>query len=206
MITQFVLTFLAAFLFGYERAKSHKPTGFPTFIFVAVGSCAFAMIAVAPRFNNALFLISGVITSIGFLGAGSLIKNNDKIFGFTTASSIWLFAIFGVLMGLEEYIIALIVYILIWLTMAFDYYLQKKGVGSYRMKIMITCNKIVSEAEIKNVLLINTKSYKLVDIDVNKKDKKMVLSYFIEGNKDNINKLPKALYDKEWFDSCKIEW
>src|SRR3989339_687675 len=80
IILKFTLIFLMAFLFGIERQLSHKPTGFGTFIFVAVGSCALGSMSMDISATNALTIVGGVVTGIGFLGAGALIKTTDKIF------------------------------------------------------------------------------------------------------------------------------
>ena len=79
IILKFTLIFLMAFLFGIERQLSHKPTGFGTFIFVAVGSCALGSMSMDISATNALTIVGGVVTGIGFLGAGALIKTTDKI-------------------------------------------------------------------------------------------------------------------------------
>lgn len=205
IILKFTLTFLGAVLFGMERQRSHKPIGFPTYAFVAVGACAMAMVAIDPQFGGAMFILGAVVSSVGFLGAGSLIRSNEKIFGFTTAAAIWLFSIFGILIGVAEYGLAATVYILIWMTLGYDWYLKSKGVGSYRMKIQIVTNKIINESDIRNILLVNTRSYQLIETEVNKKDGKMILNYYIEGGKNQINQIPKKLFEKEWFESCKIE-
>ena|SRR5659263_171028 len=95
ILLRLTLTFALSLIFGYERQRSHKPIGFGTFIFVSVGSCGLAITATILS-ENPLPLLGSVVTGIGFLGAGALIKTNEKTFGFTTAASVWLFAIFGI--------------------------------------------------------------------------------------------------------------
>jgi putative Mg2+ transporter-C (MgtC) family protein len=56
---------------------------------------------------------AGVITGIGFLGAGSIIKSRDFVRGLTTAASIWVVSVVGVVVGLGEYRIALMLTLLI---------------------------------------------------------------------------------------------
>jgi putative Mg2+ transporter-C (MgtC) family protein len=90
---RFALTFLIAFAFGYARQRGHKPIGFGTFIFVATGACALALTAVNRAPANPLPLLAAVVTGIGFLGAGALIRSGDQIKGFKSAASIYLSAI-----------------------------------------------------------------------------------------------------------------
>lgn len=207
-LLRFFITFILSFLFGIWRQKSHKPVGFGTFVFVSVGSCSLAITALnlaAVGVDNPLPLLSAIVTGIGFLGAGALIKTTDKIFGFTSAATIWLFAIFGLIIGVGEYLIGIIVYALIGIVVFYDIYLEKRGIGSYQKKIIITTNEIISEKEIKEILSINASKYKLTFLEVDKKNNKLSFTYLIEGTKEQINKIPKNLFEKDWFESCKIE-
>ena len=100
ILVKTIFVFLLSSLYGLQRQRNHKPAGFGAFTLVAVGACALATIAVDIDLIHSIVIISSIITGIGFLGAGALIRTNDKVFGFTTASSIWFFAIFGLTIGL----------------------------------------------------------------------------------------------------------
>ncbi|MFH1126555.1 MAG: MgtC/SapB family protein [archaeon] len=203
VVLRFVITFVLSLLFGVDRQRAHKPIGFGTFIFVAVGSCGLAITAINLSPEAPLPLLSGIITGVGFLGAGALIKTTDKIFGFTSAASIWIFSIFGLLIGVGEYDVGIILYVLIWFVLIFDTILERKGIGSYQKKVHVITNMVINEREIKT--LIGTKRCKLISTDIDKKNNKMAVSYLVEGTRDDINAMPLKLFRKEWFDSCKIE-
>ncbi|MCX6706574.1 MAG: MgtC/SapB family protein [Candidatus Woesearchaeota archaeon] len=157
ILFRFAITFVLSFLYGLERQRAHKPTGFGTFIFVAVGSCGLAITAMTMNTDNPLSLLSAIVTGIGFLGAGALIKTTDKIFGFTTAASIWVFAIFGLIIGVGDYLVGMIIYALVWVIILSDNYLEKKGIGSYQRKILITTNRIMNEKDVREQLLCDRK-------------------------------------------------
>jgi len=55
------------------------------------------------------------------------------------------------------------------------------------------------------LLLINIKRYTVINLDVDKKNSILSVTYLIEGSAENIHKIPKILYGNDWFDSCKIE-
>jgi putative Mg2+ transporter-C (MgtC) family protein len=203
-IIRFITIFILSLLFGIERQKSHKPIGFGTYIFVSVGSCALAVAAITLNPANPLPLLSGIVTGIGFLGAGALIKTTDKIFGFTTAASIWIFAIFGLLLGIGQYVLALGVYGFIWIVVLIDKYFEKKGFGSYQRKISITTNKIIDEKEIKNIFK-GLDKRKFVAKNIDKTHDKMTVAYIVEGDKLEVSEMLKVLYDKDWLDSCHVE-
>jgi len=148
---------------------------------------------------------AGIVTGIGFLGAGALIRTTDKIFGFTTAASIWLFAILGLIIGLGQYRIGLNLYVIIWMVVLCDNILAKKGIGSYQQKIVVSTNKIIDEGEIIKVLKENgVKKYKLMNLEINKKKGGISSTFLIDGSKEKIKKIHKALLTVEWFESCHI--
>ena len=203
VILRLTITFILALIFGYDRQKSHKPIGFGTYVFVTMGACGLALTAISIAPENPLPLLSAIVTGIGFLGAGALIKTGDRIFGFTSASSIWAFAIFGLLIGLGQYLIALTLYTSIWGVILFDKNLEKRGAGSHQTKISITTNAIIDEKEIRQILMLNTKKQKIMSTEVDKKNNTLSITYLIEGRKEDLNKLPKKLFEKPWFHSYK---
>ncbi|MDO8727984.1 MAG: MgtC/SapB family protein [Candidatus Methanoperedens sp.] len=204
ILLRLILTFVLSLIFGYERQRSHKPIGFGTFIFVSVGSCGLAITATLLN-ENPLPLLGSVVTGIGFLGAGALIKTNEKTFGFTTAASVWLFAIFGIIIGVGQYTIGITVYLITWVIIYFDKMFEKKGMGYYQKKLIINTNKIVDKSDIKKIFLQGNERHKFIGIDVDKKNNKIAITYLIEGTSEDIYKISKKLYEMEWFDSCKFE-
>jgi len=86
ILLRLTITFALSLIFGYERQRSHKPIGFGTFIFVSLGSCGLALTATILN-DNPLPLLGSIVTGIGFLGAGALIKTNEKTFGLTLMST-----------------------------------------------------------------------------------------------------------------------
>ncbi|MBI4439893.1 MgtC/SapB family protein [Candidatus Woesearchaeota archaeon] len=205
IIIRFVITFVLALLFGLERQKSHKPIGFGAFIFVSVGACALSIAAVTLTPDNPLPLLGAVITGIGFLGAGALIKTTDKIYGATTAAAIWFFALLGLLVGIGYYREAGIAYASIWAIVAFDRYFERHGIGLYQKRLEIGTSKIINEKDVKGLLLTNTRKFKLMSVDINKKDNQMKFVFLIEGMRDDINRIPQKFYEKEWCAYCKVE-
>jgi putative Mg2+ transporter-C (MgtC) family protein len=204
-IIRIIITALLAFFFGYARQKHHKPIGFGAFIFVSTGACGLAITGIMLSPENPLPILSAIVTGIGFLGAGALIKTNDKISGFTNASSVWIFAVFGLFIGVGEYIIAGIVYIMIWLVFFFDKYLEKRGIGSFQKKIFLATTKIISEHEIESTMVFGSIKLKKMNIEVNKKNNTLYISYLIQGTREDINRIPQRLYEKPWFEAFKVE-
>ena len=91
-------------LLGWQRLHAGKAAGLRTHILVAVGAAA--LVAVPEQagmgFDGVSRIIQGVVTGIGFLGAGSILKadSEDRVRGLTTAAGIWLTAGVGVVAGM----------------------------------------------------------------------------------------------------------
>jgi putative Mg2+ transporter-C (MgtC) family protein len=79
-------------LIGIQRQVTGKVAGFRTHLLVAVGSCAFAEVS---RLAGDTRIAAGVITGIGFLGAGAIVREGATPRGLTTAASIWCAAAVG---------------------------------------------------------------------------------------------------------------
>lgn len=102
---------LAGALIGFDREVRNKPAGLRTMALVALGSAVFVVAgasAVSP--DAASRVIQGIITGVGFLGAGSIIRGRteESIRGLTTAASIWLAAAVGSACGLGLWMLVMI--------------------------------------------------------------------------------------------------
>ncbi|MGO1749595.1 MAG: MgtC/SapB family protein [Marinobacter sp.] len=171
----FVLRLLAAMLLGglvgMERQSRGREAGLRTNILVCLGSAA---VIVAFQKLSSEFSVdadsvirmdparaaAGVITGIGFLGAGTIVKSNDFVRGLTTAASIWAVAAIGVTVGLGEYVIATVVtllvlvalYVLHRLPFRGDRYasLELKWTGDFGLLAEVTTQLEQQGAKIKN--------------------------------------------------------
>lgn len=101
--TNFILSAALGGLIGFEREYRDKSAGFRTMILICTGSTLFMRISLelAQTFELADpgRIASYVVSGVGFLGAGVIIKNEGKITGLTTASCIWFVAAIGLACG-----------------------------------------------------------------------------------------------------------
>jgi putative Mg2+ transporter-C (MgtC) family protein len=204
IIIRLIATFVLSSLFGLERESSHKPAGFGAFTFVAVTGCALGLVALTVFPDNPMALLSAIVTGTGFLGAGALIKTGNKILGFTTAASIWTFSIFGLMMATGSYLIALSLYVFVWVGVFIDRLLEKQGTGTYQKRVTISSNRVVSSKEVEELLQTDIKR-QLTNIEFDKKNNKYSYAYVMEGAKDEMNKDLKKIFDKNWCDNIKVE-
>lgn len=129
-----------ALLFGLVRQRRGKPIGFGTFIFVAVGSCSLAVIALRLSPTNPLPLLGAVVTGIGFLGAGALIRSGEKIGGFTSAATIWIMAVFGIAIGVGETEVGVVSYGAIWGVAMIDRFMELRSLGSHQRRLTLVAD------------------------------------------------------------------
>ncbi len=107
---------------GWERQMGRKPAGLRTHALVCMGSTLFVLLthhAVEQTATLATHMsldptriIHGVITGVGFLGAGSIMRQEGYVHGLTTAASVWIVAAIGVAVGVHAYALAGIVTLL----------------------------------------------------------------------------------------------
>ena len=98
-IVYLLICFFLSFFIGIERQYRHRSVGLRTTILVAIGSYLFASFSfLLNDYNIDLTRIaSQIVTGIGFLGAGVILKDGIKIRGLTTAATLWCTASIGVL-------------------------------------------------------------------------------------------------------------
>lgn len=104
VVMRLVLAALLGGLLGFDRERAGKAAGIRTHMLVALGSAFFVLIPVQAGMSGEDLsrVLQGVITGIGFLGAGTILKGEQKgqIYGLTTAAGIWFTAAVGIASGL----------------------------------------------------------------------------------------------------------
>lgn len=107
---------------GIQRERAGKPAGLRTHMLVALGAAVFVIASGEFGMNadSISRVIQGLVTGIGFLGAGAILKLYDKraVEGLTTAAGIWMTAALGVAVGLGRFGLALVATLLAWMTLS----------------------------------------------------------------------------------------
>jgi putative Mg2+ transporter-C (MgtC) family protein len=92
------LAVLLGGVIGIEREITHKPAGLRTHMLVCLGSCLFTIISVHEFNVDPAKLAAGIVTGIGFIGAGAIIAERERVVGITTAASLWVTAALATLL------------------------------------------------------------------------------------------------------------
>lgn len=125
IISNIVISAIFGLIIGFDRQMNNKPAGIRTQMLICVGSALLSTIsihlALQYRVPGSLVnpdparLMAQIIAGIGFLGAGVILKDNNRISGVTTAATIWITACVGIAVGAGYYIPAGVVMLLVLL-------------------------------------------------------------------------------------------
>lgn len=124
---------LVGLIIGIEREYTHRPAGMRTHILVALGACVVSIVGemLFTQYNvtgatpDPARLSAQVITGVGFLGAGTIMKEGPTVKGLTTAASLWAVACLGLASGFGYYSLALLGMAFIMITLTLFEVLQR---------------------------------------------------------------------------------
>ena len=123
-IVPHVAALIAAYLFalpvGWNREKEERSAGLRTFPLVAVAACGLVQAAepLAADHPEAMArIVEGIITGMGFIGGGAILKVKDSVKGTATAASLWATGAMGTAVGLGSYDVAVVLSLITLLTL-----------------------------------------------------------------------------------------
>ncbi len=127
-LARITIAFGLAIPIGWNREHAARSAGLRTFPLVAAGSCAYVLMAMQ-SFDSQdaqARIIYGILTGIGFIGGGAILKHEGTVSGTATAASIWNTGAIGVAVGMERYEIAVILTVINVLTLVVGHWLKAK--------------------------------------------------------------------------------
>jgi putative Mg2+ transporter-C (MgtC) family protein len=227
VIIRLALSTVIGGLIGYEREFKNKTAGFRTHILVCVGAAVTSMIQVFAIYNSAELagkipvleeILSAdmgrmgaqVITGVGFLGAGAIIRDRGSVKGLTTAASLWVVACIGLAVGIGYYSLsilsALSVYTTLVLLKRFE---TKKFIKNVQVNIQIEYTTTKNSLE-ELIKYFNDKHINILNIEIASRHRGRELSYnstvFIVAIPINvsINDIREELYNSTDIISVKV--
>tara|TARA_R110000772_G_scaffold157709_2_gene268861 strand:+ start:6109 stop:6552 length:444 start_codon:yes stop_codon:yes gene_type:complete len=118
-IMQLFIALVLPIMTAWERETSSRSAGLRTFPLVSMAACTFTILAMS-IFNDQdaqSKVIAGIVTGIGFIGGGAILKDSSQVSGTSTAAAIWSTGAIGIAVGLERIKIAIALSIMTFATL-----------------------------------------------------------------------------------------
>ena len=128
-----ILSVVLGLIVGIEREYNHRPAGLHTHMLVSLGSCLFTIVSISFD-TTPTQIASGIVAGIGFIGAGTIWAERDKIQGITTAASLWATAAIGLTVGIGDYLLAATVTVLVLIILISKYFFTKIGFERHQLE------------------------------------------------------------------------
>jgi putative Mg2+ transporter-C (MgtC) family protein len=198
------LGFLAGGIIGFERSSRHQVAGLRTHILICVGATTLMLLSIwLPQEFNSLKngdpgrIAAQVVSGIGFLGAGAIIRLGNNIKGLTTAASLWLIAAIGMAIGAGMFIAAGVAEVLSLFTLIILDRIEKKIFPAVRSKLLEVHYKHSASPDTDAALeILKSFGIKSQSIDVNQgigKGKNTKIRFLVSiPDSADISKLAKA--------------
>jgi putative Mg2+ transporter-C (MgtC) family protein len=165
MAFRLLASLVAGGMIGYERSYRGRPAGFRTHTLVCLASTVLMLVTVyewqwvQARTPDTIRLdptrmAQGIMTGIGFLGAGVIFKEALSVRGLTTAASIWITAAIGILIGIGFYYPAALTTVLVLFVLSmFQFIESRMPVQNYaRLDVVFPRGSVLEEAELLDQL------------------------------------------------------
>ena len=157
-----ITSVILGFAIGLERELTNKQAGLRTHIFVCLGSCVFTLLSIhgfptfatednvivaqATGIRDTARIAAQIVTGIGFIGAGTVMKNGASVHGLTTASTLWIAAAIGMACGTGNFDIAIIgtilsIVVLIFIKWVEKNFLAKRKLSKKRLRLTLKCEQ-----------------------------------------------------------------
>lgn len=129
MLVQLIVAVLLGCIIGYEREQAAKPAGVRTHGMVSLGASLFTIISLYGfgGIGDPARVAAQIVSGIGFLGAGLILRQRGSVQGLTTAASLWVTAAIGVAVGVGMMVMALTTTLLVYLLLHFGPHARPKA-------------------------------------------------------------------------------
>ncbi len=115
------VAYLLALPVAWDRETARQGVGLRTFPLVAVAACGYMLVGVSvlDSTDAEARVLQGLITGIGFIGGGAILKSNGNVSGTATAATIWITGLIGVAVAFERFEIGLLMSLISFLTLRY---------------------------------------------------------------------------------------
>lgn len=177
-IIKLVLGIILAGIIGLERSSWSKPAGFRTHVLVGM-SAVLVMLAgeyMAQRYNiDPSRIPAQLLSGIGFLGAGTILRDGFNVKGLTTASTLLAVTCIGLCVGAGYYLCAIVATVLVYIILSYSHLISDKVEHYNMIELEISLNKKNADTinEIKNFILEKNVEITQMDMSTYEEDNKI---------------------------------
>ncbi|HYC84029.1 MAG TPA: MgtC/SapB family protein [Chryseosolibacter sp.] len=126
VLIRLIVSLVVGLIIGAEREFRNKSAGLRTMILICLGSTVFTIVSFQASHESEVGRIaSNIVTGIGFLGAGAIMRDGLSVSGLTTASTIWMVAALGMAIGVGDFQLTIIGTVLVMIVLVLFNYIQK---------------------------------------------------------------------------------
>lgn len=120
-LTHLGIAYILALPVAFDREKESRSAGLRTFPLVAVAACGYMLVGVSvlSTTDAEARVLQGLITGIGFIGGGAILKSGSTVSGTATAASIWNMGLIGIAVAFGRFEIAVLMSIINFLTLRY---------------------------------------------------------------------------------------
>jgi len=214
IVIRLCLAFVAGGIIGFERSSRRQVAGLRTHILIAVGAACLMLLSIwLPQLFNGGDpgrIAAQVVTGMGFLGAGAIIKLGGDVKGLTTAASLWVVAAIGMTIGAGMYVAAIVTEVLVLASLVWLNRIERKIFPDIRTKILEVHYNHFNEPD-TDITMEIFKSFSVKSQEMNvypghENEKKAKVSYHVSIlETTDITKLTKAIKSSDNIEHVEIK-
>lgn len=196
-ILHLLIALVIGAVIGAEREYRSKSAGLRTMIMVSVSSCLFTILSIRIGMDSHDRIAANILTGLGFLGAGVIFKDENRISGITTATTIWMTSALGMAVGAGYTMLSILATAVVLIVLIFLVYVQEwieslNQARTYRI-VCVFQKKTLDQYE----ELFKQYNMQVIRSVQHKTERKISGRWILIGSKDNHKKLTAYLLNDE---------
>lgn len=219
ILSRILLSIVLGFGIGLERELTNKWAGLRTHLLVCLGSCLFTVLSIY-GFSTAVSLYpmgdpgrvaAQILTGIGFIGGGTVLRHGSNVYGLTTAATLWMVASIGMACGCGKFHLAIVsavlsVGILVLIRIFEREFMPKNLKNMKRLKLSIYCDAEKTNRVTQEIYEIFPDIFELTKKSVEQNDgQKKVIVKLSMSCKNPIQCVHEKLDDVKYIHSVSVQ-
>ena len=165
-------------ILGIEREINNKWAGLRTHMLVCLGSCIFTVLSIygfpifsnpadplhSSRFGDPTRIAAQILTGIGFIGGGTVLRHGTSVFGLTTAATLWVAAAVGMACACKMYYMAILATVVVVAILVVIRFIEKRILHIHN-PVNVKLDVCIEKAEAENLCKTLSKQFKIKSIE-----------------------------------------